>query len=345
MGELENLDPLKEEFLGALKQARESLGALQDVEELRLAWLGKKGKMAQVFASLKNVPRDQKAARGQEANHLKKFIEEGVQDLAARAKEAYIERLCGGELDVTLPVAEEIKPAGLHPVTLMRRHLEEIFHSVGFVVCDGPELELDFYNFAALNIPDHHPARDMQDTFYLSCEGASSEDLVLRTQTSNIQIHTLKSHSPPVRIVAPGRVYRLDSDPTHTPLFHQIEGLVVDHDVSMGHLKGMVEYFLKQVFGSAIEIRFRPSYFPFVEPGAEVDIRHKGSEWLEVGGCGMVHPNVFETVGYDSEQYSGYAFGFGIDRLAMMAWGLGDLRQFFLGNRDFHSDFPLYWYL
>ena len=356
MQHLESIEGLREDFLQAAQQTQCSREA---VEQLRLAWLGRKGEVARVFASLRHVPREQKAQVGKAANELKGFVEDQLQMLQNKARKRYIQSLVSGVAeDVSLPVASEVLSGGLHPVTLMRLQLEELFRSLGFVVCDGPELELDFYNFAALNIPDDHPARDMQDTFYVRSSvvageaaaegegGGGVDDMVLRTQTSNIQIHVLKDGGPPVRIVAPGRVFRLDYDPTHTPLFHQIEGLVVDRDVSLAHLKGMVEYFLKRVFGSGIDIRFRPSYFPFVEPGAEVDIRTSSGgnigKWLEVGGCGMVHPNVFETVGYDSEEYSGYAFGFGLDRLAMMAWGLKDLRKFFLGECDFHADFPVH---
>jgi phenylalanyl-tRNA synthetase alpha chain len=220
------------------------------------------------------------------------------------------------------------------------------------MVADGPEIDLDFYNFGALNFQDDHPARDMQDTFFVQ----SDEKLVLRTHTSNIQIHTMLKNQPPMRVVAPGRVYRCDSDLTHTPMFHQIEGLVVDLNISMADMKGVVDRFLKATFGHDLETRLRPSFFPFVEPGAEIDlacVACKGSGcricsmtgWLEIGGLGMVHPNVFEAVGIDSERYTGFAFGFGIDRIAMLKYGLGDLRQLFEGNKPFlgqFASFPQY---
>lgn len=363
------LKELRTEFAEAAEKVR---GQPREVEDLRIGWLGRKGKVPALFAALKAVPREEKAAAGKAVNELKVFVEAMVADLIEDLRYVEIEHILSAEpLDVTLPGPYEGRPAGLHPVTLMRQRVEDIFFRLGFQVCDGPELELDFYNFAALNIPDDHPARDMQDTFYVTSdvsvsdgsrddindevggEGvvdesrggqASSEvPLVLRTQTSNIQIHVLKDQRPPVRMIAPGRVFRFDHDSTHTPLFHQVEGLVVDEDISMGHLKGLVECFLRELLGTSLEVRFRPSYFPFVEPGAEVDLRPKGSpSWLEVGGCGMVHPNVFETVGCDSEVYSGYAFGFGLDRLAMLAWKLNDLRTFFLGDARFHRSFPLH---
>jgi phenylalanyl-tRNA synthetase alpha chain len=235
----------------------------------------------------------------------------------------------------------------LHPVTLVRRELLREFRRMGFTVYDGPEVDYDFYNFSALNMPADHPARDMQDTFYVQGEG----NVLLRTHTSNIQIHCMLNEKPPLRIVAPGRVFRVDSDPTHTPMFHQIEAFVVDRGISFAHMKGVIDAFMKAVFGSNMRTRLRPSFFPFVEPGAELDLQCtqcggkgcrlcKQTGWLEIGGCGMIHPNVFEAVEYDSELYSGFAFGFGIDRMAMLKYRLTDLRQLFEGSYQFLGGFP-----
>jgi phenylalanyl-tRNA synthetase alpha chain len=231
----------------------------------------------------------------------------------------------------------------------MRKRLLKIFRHHGFTVYDGPEVDYDLYNYELLNFPDDHPAREMQDTFFVD----GQEKLLLRSHTSNIQIHTMLNAKPPLRIIAPGRVFRCDNDPTHTPMFHQIEAFVVDKGINFAHLKGMIDVFLKEIFGQEMKTRFRPSFFPFVEPGAEIDMQctmchGKGCRvcsdtgWLEIGGCGLIHPNIFEAVEYDSEQISGFAFGFGIDRMAMLADALPDLRQLFEGNKDFQSQFPIY---
>jgi phenylalanyl-tRNA synthetase alpha chain len=230
----------------------------------------------------------------------------------------------------------------------MRQSLIDQFHHMGFTIVEGPEADLDFYNFSSLNFQDDHPARDMQDTFFVG----DHDKTVLRTHTSNVQIHTMLQNSPPLRVASLGRTYRCDSDLTHTPMFHQIEGVVVDRNISMGDLKGVVDTFLKGIYGSDLSTRLRPSYFPFVEPGGEVDLqcvacRGKGCRicsdtgWLEIGGLGMIHPNVFEAVGYDSEIYTGFAFGFGIDRMAMLKYGISDLRTLFDANRSFQKQFPI----
>ncbi len=246
-----------------------------------------------------------------------------------------------------MPVESAAARGSLHPVTLLRRTLLTEFRRLGFTVDDGPEVDYESYNCHALNRPDHHPARDMQDTFYLK----EQQKLLLRTHTSNIQIHCMLNERPPLRVVAPGRVFRKDSDPTHTPMFHQIEAFVIDDGINFGHLKGVIDSFLKAVFGHGIKTRLRPSYFPFVEPGAEVDLQCvqcagkgcrlcKQTGWLEVGGCGMIHPLVFEAVEYDTDQWSGFAFGFGIDRLAMLKYRVPDLRQLFEGHHGFLGRFP-----
>ncbi len=320
------------------------------VEALRLAYLGRKGKLTSLLENLRHVSKDDRPAAGKVVNELKQGIEAALEVLKTSSQDwALSARLSAAPLDITLPVAAPVTQGSLHPVTLMRRDLLREFRRLGFTVCDGPEADYEFYNFNALNIPDFHPARDMQDTFYLK----EQENLVLRTHTSNLQIHTMLNDRPPLRIVAPGRVFRFDSDATHTPMFHQIEAFVVDRGVTFAHLKGVIDTFMKAVFGSSMKTRLRPSYFPFVEPGAEMDLQCvqcagkgcrlcKQTGWIEVGGCGMIHPNVFEAVEYDSESYSGFAFGFGIDRMALLKYNLSDLRLLFEGNAAFLGQFPLF---
>jgi len=320
------------------------------VETLRVAWLGRKGKVTALTEGLRHCPKDERPAAGRAVNVLKQRVETDVQALKSEAQTWAIDaKLTAAPLDISLPV-EALEPQGsLHPVTLMRRELLGEFRRLGFTVYDGPEIDYELYNFNALNIPAHHPARDMQDTFYLK----EQPGLLLRTHTSNIQIHAMLNERPPLRLVAPGRVFRCDSDPTHTPMFHQIEAFVVDRGISFAHMKGVIDAFMKAVFGSNMKTRLRPSFFPFVEPGAEMDLmctqcggkgcrlcKHTG--WLEVGGCGMIHPNVFESVDYDSEAYQGFAFGFGIDRMAMLKYRLTDLRELFEGNAPFLGQFPVF---
>lgn len=323
------------------------------IMSFRSGWLGRKGKLQQMFAQLRDVEADQRAKLGRDLNELKNTLHTAFEDLDQQISHMQMEKsLQADPVDVTLPVLRLQK--SLHPVTVMTQRVCEIFCRFGYQVFDGPEIETDHYNFQALNIPLHHPARAMQDSFYIAVADGSSGDCptdsffnwVMRTQTSNVQIHVMEKYDPPLRIIAPGRVFRIDSDSTHTPLFHQCEGLVVDEGISLADLKGTIEAFLKELFGSQVEMRLRPSYFPFVEPGLEIDIRRpvgqassEESGWLEVGGCGMVHPNVIETVGYDSEDLTGFAFGFGVDRLAMIAYGIDDLRQLFSGDVAWLSQF------
>lgn len=321
-----------------------------NVENFRVLWMGRKGYITSLYQKLKSVPGQDRAAAGNLINTFKSEIETELEKLKSISQKYLIEQnLTNRTVDVTLPEQESSKSGSLHPVTLMRQILLKEFRRQGFTVWDGPEIEADKYNFTALNFPDDHPSRDMQDTFFVK----SSHKTVLRTHTSNIQIHAMLSDSPPIRLVAPGRVYRCDNDATHSPMFHQIECVAVDRGISFAHLKGLVDSFVKAVFGSDIQTRFRPSFFPFVEPGAEVDLicticRGKGCRvckktgWLEVGGCGMIHPNVFEQVDYDSETYTGYAFGFGIDRMAMLSYGIPDLRLMFEGNQQFQELFPVH---
>ncbi|MBP9707844.1 MAG: phenylalanine--tRNA ligase subunit alpha [Oligoflexales bacterium] len=322
------------------------------VEQLRIDFLGRKGPVQELLASLKNATPESKPILGKHINELRIFIEGQLEELKNKARAWQLAALLNAEaIDLSLPVADEKLGGALHPVTLMRRILLKEFHRLGFSVYAGPEAEYEQFNFNALNIPDHHPARDMQDTFHID----GYDKLVLRTHTSPVQIHAMLRERPPLRIIAPGRVFRCDSDPTHTPMFHQIEALVVDEDISFADLKGTIDVLLKSIFGTELNTRLRPSYFPFTEPSAEVDLNCvlcqgkdsqcrvcKGTGWLEVGGCGMVHPNVFEAVNIDSERYTGFAFGFGIDRLAMLKYRLNDLRTLFESNYQFLSQFPLY---
>ena len=318
------------------------------VDALRIAYLGKKGKLATLMAALRDVSPEDRPRLGKVINDLRNELETGMDSLKQAAQDHHLaSKLQRDTIDISLPVASRRTLGSLHPVTLMKRLLHKEFRRLGFTLVDGPEIDLDFYNFSALNFKEEHPARDMQDTFFLK----ESKTHVLRTHTSNIQIHAMLDHRPPLRVFAMGRTYRCDSDLTHTPMFHQIEAFVVDQNISMGDMKGIIDKFLKAVYGDFLATRLRPSFFPFVEPGGEVDMqcvacRGKGcrickdSGWLEIGGLGMIHPNVFEAVGYDSEKYTGFAFGFGIDRMAMLKFGLGDLRLLFEGIHEFLTQFP-----
>lgn len=331
-------------------EAAEFIAQSETAEAFRIRWLGKKGAITEIFEEMKTVAKELRPEAGKQIHALRQKVEAFLQEQQKKESEQWIEAtIAARHIDPTLP-AQFGSQGALHPVTLMRHRLMEIFGRYGFSVYEGPEIESDFYNFSALNFQAEHPARDMQDTFFLADQ---STPLVLRTHTSNAQIHAMLQEKPPIRLISPGKVFRVDSDASHTPAFHQLECLVVDRRISMAHLKGMIDAFVQEIFGSDIRTRFRPSYFPFVEPGAEIDVactlcRGKGCQtcsqagWLEIGGCGMVHPNVFEAVNYDSEEYTGFAFGFGIDRMAMLAYGLPDLRQLFEGDVSLHRQFPLY---
>ena len=322
----------------------------ESVEALRLSYLGRKGKITALLEDLRNCSKEERPAAGKAVNVLKQTIEREIELLKTEAGAWQVAaKLAATPLDIHLPVEAWVPQGSLHPVTLIRREILGEFRRLGFTVYDGPEIDYDFYNFSSLNMPSDHPARDMQDTFYIK----EQDHLLLRTQTSNIQIHCLLNEKPPLRIVAPGRVFRVDSDPTHTPMFHQVEAFVVDRGITFAHMKGTIDAFMKAVFGANMKTRLRPSYFPFVEPGAELDLQcvHcsgkgcrlcKQTGWLEVGGCGMIHPNVFESVEYDSEAYTGFAFGFGIDRMAMLKYKLDDLRTLFEGSYSFLGHFPIF---
>lgn len=311
---------------------------IQDLEQAKARYLGKSGLLTEQLKGLGKLSAEERPAAGAAINVVKQGVEEALKarrDTILNAEQA--KQLANESIDVTLPARSQGK-GGLHPVTLTMNRLEQIFHSIGFEVAEGPEIETDFYNFTALNIPEDHPARAMHDTFYIDGKH------VLRTHTSPVQVHymqnALKDKSgPPLKIIAPGRVYRVDSDATHSPMFHQVEGLWVDEEVSFANLKGVVQDFLQRFFErDDLQVRFRPSFFPFTEPSAEMDMSWNGG-WLEIGGCGMVHPEVFRHVGIDSEKYRGFAFGLGVERLTMLRYGVNDLRLFFNNDLRFLQQF------
>ena len=325
------------------------------LEEVRVHWLGKKGALTEQLKSLGALPAAERPAAGARINEAKVAVQEALDARRAVLDAAEIDRkLTAGRVDVTLDGRGE-QPGGLHPVTRARLRIERLFREVGFEVAEGPEVEDDFHNFTALNIPANHPARAMHDTFYLDHE-VDGERMLLRTHTSPVQIRALTAARDrlPLAVIAPGRVYRLDSDATHTPMFHQVEGLLVDEGVSFANLKAVLHGFMEAFFERDLAMRLRPSYFPFTEPSAEVDItcvecggagcrlcKHTG--WIEVLGCGMVHPNVLASCGVDAERYTAYAFGMGIDRLAMLRYGVNDLRLFFESDLRFLRQFRGGW--
>ncbi len=317
---------------------------LANLERLRVNFLGKKGELTQRLKQLGKLPAAERPQAGQEINHAKKALTNAIetrkQVLQTIALEA---QLIKERIDVTLPGRGQLK-GGLHPVTQTLQRIKNLFAQVGFSVKEGPEIENDYHNFEALNIPEHHPARAMHDTFYFDAH------TLLRTHTSPVQIRAMEEQQPPLKFIAPGRVYRCDSDLTHTPMFHQVEGLMIDETVSFADLKGILDDFLKRFFERDLKVRFRPSYFPFTEPSAEVDMQCvacggkgcrvcKQSGWIEILGCGMVHPNVFNAVGIDNDKYTGFAFGMGIERFAMLYYGVNDIRLFFENDLRFLRQF------
>jgi len=320
-----------------MSAAENALAAATDAAELdavRVEYLGKKGTLTGLLKSLGKLSPDERRERGQQINACKQQLQQSIQQRREALESAAIEaRLQDEAIDVTLP-GRGNRSGGYHPVTRTIRRISTLFAQLGFSVAEGPEVENDYYNFEALNIPAHHPARAMHDTFYF--DGGR----LLRTHTSSVQIRHMETHQPPLRIIAPGRVYRCDSDMTHTPMFHQVEGLLVDRNVALSDLMGHLEMFLKLFFDQDnVEIRFRPSYFPFTEPSTEVDIRIDGGNWLEVLGAGLVHPEVFRSAGVDPDEFSGYAFGLGVERLAMLRYGVSDLRMFFDNDLRFLQQF------
>lgn len=330
-------------------EAREALmraESLEDLEELRVRYLGKKGELTQILRGMGSLPPEERPRIGQLANQVRQTLEnmlrERTEELKSRLKAELLE---AESIDITLP-GTPLLVGKKHPLTAVVERIEEIFLGLGFAIAEGPEVESDYYNFEALNMPKEHPARDMQDSFFFSPE------VLLRTHTSPVQVRVMERTAPevPVKIIAPGKVYRRDDDATHSPMFHQVEGLVIDRRITFGDLKGVLEVFAQEMFGPQTRTRFRPSYFPFTEPSAEVDIscvicHGEGcrvcsmSGWLEILGCGMVHPRVLEMSGYNSEEVTGFAFGMGVERIAMLKYGIDDLRLFFDNDLRFLAQF------
>ena len=338
---------MQEHLAELVKRAAEATASAQTVvqlDQVRVQFLGKKGEVTEQLKQLGNLPPDERPAVGSQINRVKEQIQELLQrQLAELENKALSAKLAEQHIDVTLPGRGQA-PGGIHPVTRTLQRIERLFQEIGFEVVEGPEIETEHYNFEALNIPAEHPARAMHDTFYFA------DGRLLRTHTSPVQIRVMAEREPPLHIIAPGRVYRCDSDVTHTPMFHQVEGFMVDTDVSFADLKGILHDFLQAFFERELAVRFRPSYFPFTEPSAEVDIacvicggsgcrvcKHTG--WIEILGCGMIHPNVFASVNVDSERFTGFAFGLGVERLSMLRYGVNDLRLFFENDLRFLRQF------
>lgn len=318
-----------------LKIALQELDASQDLkslEQVRVRNLGRKGTLTAYLKGLGSLPPAQRPVAGQAINEAKEVLLQAINNRRITLEQKMLQdRLISERLDLTLPGTGQTS-GGLHPVTLTFMEIESLLAQVGFKVVDGPEIEDEYHNFEALNIPASHPARAMHDTFYFD------NGLLLRTHTSSVQVRVMQNTTPPIRVIAPGRVYRRDSDMTHTPMFHQVEGLLVDENISFAHLKGLLEDFIRNFFGGNVRVRFRPSYFPFTEPSAEVDIMGENG-WLEILGCGMVHPKVLENTGIDSERFTGFAFGMGVERLAMLKYGINDIRIFFENDLRFLKQF------
>ena len=331
------IEQIKNEALKALDAASD----VEGIKALSSHYLGRKGIVTHFLRNISALPLEKRSAAGKKANEIKKELDKAFQAALVQLQTRVYPAGC--RIDVSLP-GRTATPGSLHPITQINEEICDIFTGLGFDIAEGPEVETDFYNFEALNIPKDHPARDMQDTFYVS------DNIVLRTHTSPVQIRTMENQPPPVRVIVPGKVFRRDSDLTHTPMFHQVEGLLVDENVSFGDLKGTLTTFVHQMFDDRTSLRFRPSFFPFTEPSAEVDIlcvmcRGKGCRvcsqtgWLEVLGSGMVHPALFEQVGYDTDRYTGFAFGMGVERIAMLKYGIDDIRKFFENDFRFLAQF------
>jgi phenylalanyl-tRNA synthetase alpha chain len=329
------------------EHAREEISkasSLKNIHDLKVKYLGKKGILTEQLKSLKSIPKEDRPAFGSTLNEIKKSLEDLISRQEKGLKASDINnKLKTEQIDVTVPGC--YTPSGrLHPVTQVLDEVSGIFTSLGFSVEEGPEVELDFYNFEALNMPEDHPARDMQDTFYIS------HDIVLRTHTSSVQVRVMENNDPPLRVIAPGKVYRCDADVSHIPMFHQLEGFMVDKRIRMSDLKGVLELFIHRVFGPDTKVRLRPSFFPFTEPSAEIDIscvmcRGKGCNvcsgtgWIEILGAGMINPRVYEKAGYDPDKYTGFAFGMGIERIAMLKYSIDDVRLFPENDRRFLEQF------
>ena len=337
----QQLEQIEEQAILALKGAND----LKEVDDVRVRFLGKKGELTAILKQMGGLSQEERPIIGALANKIRADIEEALEEVLTVLKEkAMNEKLLAETIDITMP-GKKIAEGGLHPLSIVLDDMLDIFRSMGFDVVDGPEVETDYYNFEALNVPADHPARDMQDTFYLG------ENLLLRTQTSAAQIRTMEQRKPPIRIVCPGRVYRADEvDATHSPVFHQIEGLVVDKGITMCDLKGVLEQFAREIYGPDTKVKFRPSFFPFTEPSVEVDVSCsecggkgcrvcKGSGWIEILGAGMVHPRVLSACGIDPEEYSGFAFGIGLDRITTTRYKISDIRLLFENDLRFLEQF------
>lgn len=332
-----NLDQIHQQAIKELEVAENG----GDIEDISIRYLGRKGILTQFLRNISKLPVEQRPAAGKEANEIKNVLDKAFKARAEKLTSQDNEK--DTRIDASLP--GRISAHGtLHPITRVNKEICDIFSSLGFDIGEGPEVESDWYNFEALNFPKDHPARDMQDTFFVS------DDIVLRTHTSPLQIRTMEKQPPPVRIITPGKVYRCDSDLTHTPMFNQVEGLLVDENISFGDLKGILTTFIHQMFDKQTSLRFRPSFFPFTEPSAEVDIlcvmcRGQGCRvcshtgWLEILGSGMVHPALYENVGYEADRYTGFAFGMGVERIAMLKYGIDDIRRYFENDVRFLSQF------
>jgi phenylalanyl-tRNA synthetase alpha chain len=336
----QTLQSVRDSALKKLAQANTE----EEANQIRIGILGRKGKLALLLRRVRELPLEERKDAGEQANTVKQEVEEKIEKLLVRLRdETKQEVLAQERLDITLP-GTRLPRGSLHPLTQVMAQVVDIFTRMGFQVAEGPQVELDYYNFEALNIPRDHPARDMHDTFYFS------DEVLLRTHTSPVQIRVMESQRPPVQIIAPGPAYRRDSDISHTPMFHQVEGLLVDEGISFAHLKGVLTFFVHEMFGEGTPLRFRPSFFPFTEPSAEVDIGCVmcqgegcrvcgGTGWLEILGSGMVDPEVFHIVGYDPEEVTGFAFGMGIERIAMLKYGINDIRLFFTNDLRFLRQF------
>ena len=332
-----SIDQIYQEAIQELEAPADRLA----IEDVSVRYLGRKGIITQFLRNVSKLPADQRPAAGKKANEVKNLLDAACKE-ALQKLETAVKKAKQG-LDVSLP-GRPVPSGSLHPLTQINQRICDIFTKMGFEIAEGPEVELDYYNFEALNFPKDHPARDMQDTLFVS------DDIVLRTHTSPLQIRTMEKQPPPVRIIMPGKVYRCDSDLTHTPMFNQVEGLLVDENISFGDLKGTLTAFVHQMFDEQTSLRFRPSFFPFTEPSAEVDIlcvmcRGQGCRvcsqtgWLEILGSGMVHPALYENVGYDADRYTGFAFGMGVERIAMLKYGIDDIRKFFENDLRFLNQF------
>ncbi|WP_027848616.1 phenylalanine--tRNA ligase subunit alpha [Marinospirillum minutulum] len=303
----------------------------QTLDQLRVHYLGKKGELTSLLKTLGSLPAEERPKAGEVINHAKQVVQDALNTRKEELESAALNaRLAAESIDISLPGRGQ-KMGGLHPVTRTINRIEDFFSSIGFTVAEGPEVEDDYHNFEALNIPAHHPARAMHDTFYFDAH------TLLRTHTSPVQVREMENKQPPIRIICPGRVYRCDSDMTHSPMFHQVEGLLIDENISFADLKGILQQFLRAFFEQDLKVRFRPSYFPFTEPSIEVDVDRGDGRWLEVLGCGMVHPRVLEMSGIDPEKYTGFAFGMGVERFSMLRYGVDDLRLFFDNDIKFLS--------